>query len=168
MDSTAAFIGRFAPAAKQPKPKKQKILGQLREISFTIPGLIGGKARPRFSMRQGPGGPIAHAYTPLKTKSDEAIVRHYAHDAVRESGLLHGPLELTMHVVRTCPASWSQKKKAAAHWITGKPDADNSIKLAGDAMNGIVYGDDAQISCVSFHRTYGAENSVHITVSELT
>lgn len=148
-----------------------KAPGKQREISFTIPGGIGGKGRPRFMSGKDPrGGNYVRVYTPLKTKSDEAMVRQFAHDAMKplDGDTLQGPLELTMHVVRVCPPSWSKTKKSGAKWITGKPDADNSLKLIGDAMNGIVYHDDAQISCVSFHRTYGEENSVHITVAELT
>ena len=37
-------------------------------------------------------------------------------------------------------------KKATAVWKSSKPDADNLAKIVADALNGIAWGDDAQIA----------------------
>lgn len=111
-------------------------------LIFNIPGQIGGKGRHRSTIR---AGKISN-YTPAKTRSDEAIVRHYAAQAMRNFRLLEGALRIEIAVRRRHPQSWSKKRKAATSWITGKPDWDNLGKMVCDAMNGIVYGDDAQIA----------------------
>lgn len=116
-------------------------------ISFTVPGQMSGKGRAKT----GQGG---HHYTPAKTRSQEAIVRHYANEAMRNVARMKGPLRLLIHVYRHPPQSWSKKRKAAAVWITGKPDWDNLGKLVSDAMNGIVYADDSQIADANVKRRY--------------
>lgn len=141
-----------------------------RSVSFRIPGQISGKGRPRFGWRKGPTGKqIPLAYTPEKTLSEEALVRQFANAAMREQRLpmMAGPLEVTVHICRVPPKSWSKKQKAAK-WMTGKPDIDNSLKLILDSMNGIVYHDDADVAVLIGHRTIGAENYIEINVTELT
>jgi len=111
-----------------------------------IPGRIGGKGRPRMTR-------AGHVYTPAKTQSDEAVVRQLAKLAMRGKPLMAGPLAMHIVVIRNFPKSWS-KKKREQRWVTGKPDCDNQIKLIADAMNGIVYADDAQISQLLMSRLY--------------
>jgi len=132
-------------------------------IAFTIPGRIGGKGRPRFSRTSG------RAYTPSKTVSEEALIRHYAQQAMWNRKPIEVAVALDIRVFRNTPASWSRKRKSEAHWVTGKPDADNTVKLASDSMNGIVYGDDAQIASVHFERQYrdGEQERVEVIVTPL-
>jgi len=63
------------------------------------------------------------------------------------------------------PSSWPQKRKAAAHYVTGKPDVDNIVKLVADAMNGIAYGDDSRIEFTRLN-TDGTERA-EIVIREL-
>lgn len=119
----------------------------MMSITFHVPGQMGGKGRART----GNGG---HHYTPAKTRSQEAVIRHYASTAMRGMARLEGPLRLLIRVHRHPPKSWSKKRKAAAIWITGKPDWDNLGKLVSDAMNGIVYADDSQIADARVTRRY--------------
>jgi len=121
-----------------------------RSISFTIAGRIGGKGRPRGFVR---GGKVA-MFTPAKTVSDEAIVRHTAHSVMRGAPPLVGPIRLVVQTWRQPPVSWSLKKRAAAKWITSKPDFDNTLKLISDALNGIAYLDDAQIASGHHQKQY--------------
>lgn len=135
------------------------------EIRFVIPGRIGGKGRPRISTRGG----FVRAFTPAKTVATEALVRQFASEAMNGGLPLSGPVALTMFVVICPPVSWSKKKRASAVYVTGKCDPDNTIKLVADAMNSIVYGDDAQISDVVFRRRYSLteQERVEITVVSL-
>lgn len=132
-------------------------------IRFVIPGRVGGKGRPRFVRATG------RAFTPSKTVSMEATVRHFAAEAMKRRSPLLGPIRLTVEVRINHPASWSKRRKADTVFVTGKPDADNIIKLLGDAANGIVWRDDAQIAQIEFNRRYstGPEYTA-VTVYDLT
>lgn len=138
---------------------------QPRSLSFTIPGRIGGKGRARGVIR---GGKVA-MFTPGKTKSDEGIVRHFAAQARKGAALMVGPLEMFIEVRRVPPASWPEKRRAAARFITGKPDCDNTLKLIADAMNGLIYQDDSQIASIIMYRTYdlSLQECVRVFVREL-
>jgi Holliday junction resolvase RusA-like endonuclease len=49
---------------------------------------------------------------------------------------------------------------------TKKPDADNICKAVCDAMNGIVYKDDAQVVSLHFTKRYNTIASIHVCVKE--
>lgn len=137
-----------------------------RSLSFIIPGRIGGKGRPRGFIR---GGKVA-MYTPGKTRSDEGIVRHFAAQAMKKGRVprLTGALELEIVILRCWPQSWPKKRRETTDYVTGKPDCDNIAKLIADAMNGIAYADDSQISVLSITRRYAdAPESVWIAVTEI-
>lgn len=112
------------------------------ELVIPVPGIMRGKQRPRFSRRSG------RTYTPDQTVNLEAHVKQCAIQAVGHP-CLSGPLYMSIDVGVTIPKSWSKRKQTeAANGTlrpTGKPDLDNIIKLVADALNGIVWGDDAQI-----------------------
>ena len=134
-------------------------------IHFTIPGRIRGKGRPRATVRGG----FAKLYTDAKTRSDEAMVRHFASQAMTGLLPLTGPLALDVLMFISPPLSWSRKKREAAQFVTGKPDCDNVLKLIGDSLNGIVYADDSQIAQVRMTRKYTlAHEHVSIEVLALT
>ena len=125
--------------------------------AFEIPGPITGKARPRMT-RHG------RTYTPAKTVSAENWVKVCALDAGVKP--LDGPVTLHLTTLRPVPKSWSKARKAAAltdcrDWR--KPDADNIAKLIADALNGIAWGDDAQIADLRVEKRF-AVNGVEKTV----
>ena len=119
-----------------------------------VPGEIRGKGRPRFARR----GKFVTVHSDEKTVSAEGRVQAAAMAAVGQPCLL-GPLKLTVRITVTIPASWSQKKQREAMggylWPTGRPDADNALKLLCDALNGIVWKDDAQLVDVRVEKRYG-------------
>jgi len=129
-------------------------------VAFTIPGRISGKGRPKFARR----GNFVTAFTPKKTANMEAVVRQFGAEAMRGMPPLEGPLVLEIAVSINTPRSWSKKKKAAARYVTGKPDADNVVKLIGDSLNGIVWADDSQISDLTFRRRYDDTQPEHVEV----
>ena len=55
------------------------------------------------------------------------------------------------------PKSWSKKKKANPPPHTSTPDLDNLTKAIGDALNGVLWKDDAQINVINSKKQY-AEN----------
>jgi Holliday junction resolvase RusA-like endonuclease len=134
-------------------------------VSFSVPGRIRGQGRPRFTVKSG----HAIAFTDAKTRSDAAMIRSFASDAMVGKKLLEGPLKLAVTVIQHPPKSWSKKRKATTTFVTGKPDCSNKIKGLEDAMNHVVYNDDSQISIIEFARFYN-ENSterVEVTVTAL-
>lgn len=81
------------------------------------------------------------------------MIRTIAAEAMGGRELFTGPVSLIVLMTLQPAASWSAKKRAAARFVVGKPDPDNSLKLF-DAINGIVWRDDSQICDVLFRRRY--------------
>lgn len=135
-------------------------------ITFTIPGRIRGKQRPRVVKR----GNFVRTYTPIETENAEAMVRDFAAKAMAGRALFQGPVALRVEISMNTPVSWSKKRRAAAYFVMGKPDYDNQIKLLSDSMNGVVYKDDSQIADAHITRRYddGAPESVVVVVTPLT
>jgi Holliday junction resolvase RusA-like endonuclease len=186
------------------------------QVSFTIPGRLTGKGRPKFStgalsaviknaltslreraalvfeqrsndpeaaaraIRELPlyapdakfdGNPAAyvHVYTPPETQAAEGNIKIFAQAAMQGRPPMEGPVWLDIRASLVPPVSWSKARRAAAFFVTGKPDLDNILKLVGDAGNGVCWVDDAQIAGVFFVRTFdpAAEESVTISCGTL-
>jgi len=136
-------------------------------IGFAIPGRVGGKGRQRSVLikpkdKNKPSF-ISH-YTPEKTRSDEALVRSFGMAAMAGRKPLEGPLWLSIEIRLIPPASWSKAKRASAVHVTGKPDLDNVLKLIGDALNGVCWIDDSQISALSIGRFYSVNEAEQVAV----
>ncbi len=113
-------------------------------ISFFVPGTPVAKGRPRaYKMHNGHIG----TYTPDKTVDWERKVRSYAYD-VKPATPLDGPLTVCIEFTLLKPKSVSKKRQ----FPSVKPDLDNLEKAVLDAMNGLIYTDDALIC-----RKYGAK-----------
>lgn len=136
-----------------------------RSLAFTIPGRIGSWQRGARDIRKG----IGFTFTPDKMRSDQAMIRHLAVLAMRDDCKtpLRGPLRMYIGTYRTCPKSWSNKKKAASLWITSKPDFDNTLKLIADALNKVAYDDDAQIADGRHQKRYHVTDYVRVEIAEL-
>ena len=135
-------------------------------ISFTIPGRLAGKGRPRFTTVGG----FARAFTPSKTRDEEAKVARHARHAMDGAPPLEGPLALEIIIIQKPPPSWSKKKAQEANWITQKPDLDNICKLISDACNAIIFVDDSQIAKLNAERMWRTtgDERIEIRVSKLT
>ncbi len=84
---------------------------------------------------------------------------------------LDGPVHLTYAAILPIPTSWSKKKRelAAAGGVlpTGRPDTENLVKTAMDAMNGVVYLDDSQVVSLVAQKRYGHPAGVELEVAEV-
>lgn len=113
------------------------------------------KGRPRF----GRGGRV---YTPDETAHAEAFLKGYLR--VKYRGLLiEGPLAVSIVVHKERPKS--QPKRV---YPTSRPDLDNYIKLVMDAMNGLVFIDDAQVVKLDGEKKYSEEQGIFLRVTPLT
>ena len=124
----------------------------MNELRLVIPGEPQAQQRPRFTTRG--GGP--HAYDPAKSRHAKRGIGVIAAEKMAGLDPMTGPLELTVIVRRTPPVSWSKRRRAEAigQGITGKPDIDNYVKLVQDALNGIVYEDDKDITELHARKVY--------------
>lgn len=138
-------------------------------IAFTIPGAPQGKARAR-TCRNG------HTYTPDNTVLYENLVKtEFLRQCGRRRLSADDRPALSMEIIAVypVPASYSKRKRVAA--LAGdllpakKPDADNVAKIIADALGGLAYIDDAQITDLSVMKRYGEQPEVRVklwTVSE--
>ena len=137
-------------------------------LSFTVHELPCGKDRPRFSM----SGGYPHVYTSEKTRRFETIFSDVAHGAMMRAGLVPTYDAVRLHIVAYFPVPQSYSKKKRGECISGvikpmmKPDIDNVIKAALDAMNDVVYDDDKQVFelVVSKRYTESCEGYIEVEV----
>lgn len=132
-------------------------------ISITVPGEPVAKARPRFT-RNG------NVYTPKKTAVYEQVIGLHARAAMKGRKILTGAVRLSVTAYMPIPSSWSMKQKTKA--MTGalrhtkRPDSDNLCKAVQDALNGVIYADDAQIDEVHIVKRYGMPRTEIVVEAE--
>lgn len=120
-------------------------------IKITIPGPP--KAWERAGHRivtTRQGRQFVSSYTPAQTRHEQSFIRAEACKAMGAHPPLEGAIDLRVVAYMTVPASWSNRKRAAALADqvrpTGKPDFDNLAKSLCDAVKGIVWRDDSQVT----------------------
>jgi len=127
-----------------------------QSIYFVVPGVPTPWARA--------GSKSGVRFTPAKQRGAMAQVKALCASQMGTMRPMEGPVEMQIRATWTAPASWSAKKREAATWKTGHPDADNLGKLVADSLNGIAFLDDAQVVSLHVWKTYGprAELAVRI------
>ena len=138
-------------------------MGGNAPITVIYDGTPQAKARARFGR--------GHAYTPQATVDYQHDLGWCAKAGRGGRKPITGPVKITALFELPVPASWSKARRAAAiaHNIrpTGKPDLDNYMKAALDAINGIVIADDAQGVEINARKVYGINPKVVLTVTPL-
>lgn len=142
-----------------------------------VPGPPVAKGRARTTVVRGRGGrvvttktgaPMVKHYTPEKTRQWEKAARTVAQIVMRGRKPSTEPLAVTIIAILPVPPSWPAWKQAAAlagHIAaTNKPDLDNIVKAAKDALNGVVWVDDAQAIGERTLKRYGDNPRVIIKV----
>ena len=128
-------------------------------IHIIVPGEPVAQGRPRFGN--------GRVYDPPKSREYKDYVRLVA-SAHKSTQVLSGPVIMTVDIYRGIPASWTKKKQEQAERgivkPTLKPDVDNYVKAIKDALNGIVYHDDSQVTCLVISKHYAREPRVEIRV----
>lgn len=129
---------------------------------FEVLGNPIGKQRAR-TLRNG------HSYTPEKTVNYETLIKLSCPKTVEP---LVGALQVSVIACYPIPKSFSKVKREQA--LQGqikplvKPDIDNVVKIVCDALNGIAYKDDTQISTVWATKKYGEQPKIIIQITEDT
>lgn len=140
-------------------------MAQPEKIFFRVAGKVEPKARPRATM-------AGHFYTPKKTVDYENQIGYEAQKAMRGFELFDCPLIACFDIFIFPPLSWPKNKRAAALASevlpTCKPDIDNVIKLACDAMNKIVYVDDKSIVQINAIKWFSEMPRIEIHVRPIS
>lgn len=136
-------------------------------MKFVLSEKAIGKGRPRFTRR----GTYVQTYTPAKTEAYQNRLKsafleqckgQYDKDYT-------GAINIDIWAFYEPPKSCSKKKRVelleSAH--LKKPDADNIAKCILDALNGVAYKDDSQISELMVHKYYDEEDKVIVKIEYL-
>lgn len=132
------------------------------ETHFTIPGKPQGKARPRVR-RDG------HAYTPSQTTQYEEFVRFCwrCAGAVKLNGAIRALILARYPVPKRDSKKMQDAKICGEIPCTIKPDCDNIAKIVLDALNGLAYDDDSQVTELEVHKLYGDIGDVFVRLEEI-
>jgi len=86
----------------------------------------------------------------------------------QERTFFEGPVRVDLTVHIGIPKSWSKKKQKECHnFHPGRPDLDNYIKIVLDAMNDIVWNDDAQVQIIHAEKYYNKLPKIVVLIREL-
>jgi Holliday junction resolvase RusA-like endonuclease len=131
-------------------------------VTVIIGGLPTAKGRARITRR-------GFVYTPAKTRKYEAHGRLAAQLAMDGRPPIAVRAEITIDL--PVPASWSAKRRDAALRgdvrPTTRPDADNYVKAALDAINATVITDDALAVELAAVKRYARIPKLTITIMPL-
>jgi Holliday junction resolvase RusA-like endonuclease len=134
----------------------------------TVTVVIGGepvaKGRPRMTRR-------GFAYTPAATRKYEAHGRLAAQMAMDGRPPITAPVRAEIVVDLPAPSSWSGKRREAALRgevrPTTRPDTDNYVKAALDAINEIVVADDSLVVELAATKRYANTPQLTIQITPL-
>ena len=133
-------------------------------VTITVSGEVVAKGRPRVTRR-------GIVYTPTRTRRYEAHARLAAQLAMGDRAPLRVPIRIELLVELPVPLSWSNKRRlaalAGAIAPTSRPDVDNYIKTALDAINNIVVTDDALVVEIQARKRFSEQPKLVATVIPL-
>ena len=121
-------------------------------INFFIPGKPTGKGRPRVCRNV--------TYTPKATQDYETLVKqcYMQKYGDKEPIPAKTPVEVEIYAYFKIPKSMPKKQKELIEnnelFPTVKPDADNISKIILDALNGLAYYDDNQVTDLVVYKQY--------------
>lgn len=137
------------------------------EFYFIVPGKPQGKARPRYTK-------AGAAYTPPGTRNYEKLIKSCY---IYAGGVMlfpkGSPIDLEVRAFFPFPAALAKWKRAAIlggnyiAYAPQKPDGDNILKVVADALNGVAFYDDAQITRWSVMKAYDARPRLEIRLAGL-
>lgn len=128
-------------------------------LSFTVHGVPIPKGSTKAFMRPGMRFPIVTADN-TKTKPWANTIKVMAQLHAPEGGPWQGPVSLS--VMFTMPRPKSLPKKVQHH--VKKPDLDKLLRTVKDALKGVIYHDDSQVTDVVMSKRYGEQPGVTVQV----
>ncbi len=132
-------------------------------FNLFVPGPVVAKGRPRAT---GTG----RSYTPAGTRHYEARMADLAYTCMAGHKPFTGPVAIRLVFYLVPPKGWPQwRRRSALDGLvapTVKPDFDNLAKTI-DALNTIVWADDAQVVTALIEKKYAEQPGMQITVRKL-
>lgn len=141
-------------------------------ICFEIKGepFYKGRHRARIVYPKD-GKPFIHMYPDPVTAKYEAAIAQIGRHFMAARPPVEGPLALIVHAFRKVPESWSGRQHARAYACaivpTSRPDGDNYLKVVQDALNKIVWNDDAQIVDARVIKRYSDDPALRVEIRRL-
>ena len=133
-------------------------------VTVVLAGEPVAKARPRATRR-------GFVYTPAHVRKYEAHGRLAAQQAMDGQPPITVPVRAEIAVDLPAPTSWSAKRRDAALRgdirPTSRPDIDNYIKAALDAINAIVLADDSLVVDLVAIKRYAPVPALTIMITPL-
>lgn len=138
--------------------------GAIMVFTFDYAGPVRGQGRPRFT-RLGAGVRTYERLADVRYK--QALRREY----IEQGGPHFGskPVSVTIAAMRALPETLS-KRGAASEMDTHKPDLDNLAKAVLDALAGVAYDDDKQVTRLvveKYPRIASGGDRLRVTVSDV-
>ena len=119
--------------------------------------------RPRVSSRGG----CVRVYDPPKVKQFKSLLRSLASSQYSRPPLI-GPLSVSLTFYRPVQKSISkterERRLSNESKPVAKPDTDNYIKATLDALNGLLWHDDAQIVKIAGEKRYSDHPRITVSV----
>ena len=132
-------------------------------IKLLIPGPPCAKQRPRVTRK-------GFAYTPTKTVAYEILVRELFIVQHPAFAPLTGPVTLRLWAYFPIPKGTSKRTRELMEGgfirRDKRPDYDNISKAVSDALNGLAYGDDGQITSASIEKLYSDRPRLEVELEE--
>jgi Holliday junction resolvase RusA-like endonuclease len=141
------------------------------KATFTIPGIPGAKARPRFRIiKTHDGKQFPSAYSPKETTNYENLVKT-AFRLVYCGNPTEHPVKLTVAAFFPIPASATKHFRAECQSeekpVIKKPDFDNVAKIICDALNQIAFKDDSQVYDARVVKFYSEMPRTVVTIDDV-
>ena len=147
-----------------------------RKITFIVPGEVRGQGRPRTQVvRDKDDQAYAHIHQSDKDAAYKFVVQSYASEAMRRKGYGHlaepTPDGISVELLCYVRIPKSMPKKNVEKALRGeicpmrKPDLDNVLKAALDAMNSVVYKDDKDVTKTMVCRYYSDRPRLSVRVT---
>ena len=134
---------------------------------ITILGEPMGKQRPKATQING----YTRVYTPAQTINYETLIKLEYNTQGGEFFDKGIALRLNVHCYYPIPQSFSNKKQGLC--MIGKimplvkPDIDNVAKTIMDALNGVAYNDDKQVTHLCIIKQYGTQPKVEFSLEAI-
>ena len=139
-----------------------------QRITIVLMGEPQAKGRARIG-RLANGRAVA--FTPQKTRMYEAMIRHEAQNAMAGALPLEGPVRIEVEaqfgIPRSAPKRLVADALARRAFPLKRPDLDNTVKAALDALNTVVVRDDAQVVEIIARKVYSQQPCLIVTVAPL-
>lgn len=141
-------------------------------ISFFVAGIPVPKGSAKAFMRKGMKHPVVIQDNADKQKPWASAIGYAAQQL--GASMISGPVELIVDFIMPRPLGHfgtgknaSNLKLSAPMHHVSKPDLDKLVRCVKDALTGVVWKDDSQVSVVRASKVYGETAGVGITIDAI-